>query len=85
LELGTSDVNGYEGEDGDDANEEGEASLADDGSTQTVEDSGHSTRECEDWTVYFRNVIYDNGEANATASNVSEGKTVLQYVTKLQS
>ena len=48
--LGTSDVEGYEGEDGDDADadEEAEGSQADDGSTQNVEDRGHSTRECED-------------------------------------
>jgi hypothetical protein len=40
FDLGTSDVNGYEGEDGDEAdvNEEEEASQADDGSTQNVED-----------------------------------------------
>jgi len=60
-----------------DADEEQEASLAHDGSTQNVEDWGHSTRECEDWTVYFRAVKYDNGKANATASDVCEGKTVL--------
>ena len=38
--LGTSHVDGYEGEDGDDADadEEEEASQADDGSTQNVED-----------------------------------------------
>jgi hypothetical protein len=50
TDLGPSDVDGYEGEDGDDvdADEEDEASLADDGSTQNVEDCGHSTRECED-------------------------------------
>jgi hypothetical protein len=35
--LGTSDVDGCEGEDGDDADEEKEASQADDGSTQNVE------------------------------------------------
>jgi hypothetical protein len=34
--LGTSDVDGYEGEHGDDADEEEEASLADDGSMQNV-------------------------------------------------
>jgi len=87
FDLGTSDVDGYDGEDGDDADadEEEGASQADDGSTQNVEDWGHSTRECEDWTVYFRRVKYDNGEANATASNVSEAKTVLQYVTTYQS
>jgi hypothetical protein len=80
FDLGTSDVDGYEGEDGDDADadEEEETSQADDGSTQNAEDCGHSTRECEDWTVYFRCVKYDNGGANATASDVCEAKTVLQ-------
>jgi len=80
FDLGTSDVDGYEGEDGDDADadEEEEASQADDGSTQNVEDWGHSTSECEDWTVYFRHVKYDNGGANAMASDVCEAKTVLQ-------
>jgi len=40
FDLGTSDVDGYEGEDGDDvyADEEKESSQADDGSTQNVED-----------------------------------------------
>jgi len=40
FDLGTRDVDGYEGDDGDDADadEEEEASLADDGSTQNVED-----------------------------------------------
>jgi len=87
INLGTSNVDGYEGDDGDDADadEEEEASQADDESTQYVEDGGHSTRECEDWTVYFIHVKYDNGEANAMASDVSEAKTVLQYVTKSQS
>ena len=33
-------------------------------------------RECEDWTVYFRYVQYVNVEANATASDVSEAKTI---------
>jgi len=44
FDLGTSDVDGYEGEDGEDADahEEEEASHADDGSTQNVEDCGHS-------------------------------------------
>ena len=60
-----------------DADEEDEASLADDGSTQNVEDCGHSTREFEDWTVYFRPVKYDNGEVNATLCDVSEAKTAL--------
>jgi hypothetical protein len=44
---------------------------------QNVEYFGHCTRECEDWTVYFRPVQYDNGKANATASDVSEVKTVI--------
>jgi hypothetical protein len=40
FDLGTSDVGGYEGEDGEDADvdAEGEASQAEDGSTQNVED-----------------------------------------------
>jgi len=40
FDLGTSDVDGYEGDDGDDADadEEEEASLADHGSMQNVED-----------------------------------------------
>jgi len=40
FDLGTSNVAGYEGKDGDDADadEEEEASQADDGSTQNVED-----------------------------------------------
>jgi hypothetical protein len=42
-----------------------------------MDDCGHSTRVCEDWTVDFRPVIYDNGEANATTGDVSEAKTVL--------
>jgi len=79
FDLGTSDVDGYEGDDGDDAYEddEEEASQAGDGSTQNLEVWGHSTREGEDWTVYIRPVKYNNGEANATASDVSEAKTVL--------
>jgi len=50
-----------------------------------VEDLGHSTTQCDDWTVYFRPVKYDNGEANATARDVSEANTALQYVTTSQS
>ena len=57
-------------------NAEEEASQANDGSTQNVEDCRHSTRECEDWTVYFRHVKYVNGEANAMASDISEAKTI---------
>jgi len=50
TDLEPSDVDGYEGEDGDDADvdDEEEASQADDGSTQNVEDWGHSTREFDD-------------------------------------
>jgi len=79
FDLGTSDVNRYEGDDCDDADadEEEQSSQANNGSTQTLEDLGHSTRECEDWTVYFGPVKYNNGYANATASNVSELKTAL--------
>jgi len=79
FDLGTSDVDGYKGENGDDATvaTEDKPSQADDGSTQNVKDWGHSTREFDEWTVYFRPVKYDNGEANATASNLSEAKTVL--------
>jgi hypothetical protein len=80
FDQGTSDVDGCEGEDGDDADadadEEEEALQGDYGSMQNVEDWGHSTRQCEDWTVYFRHVKYVNGDANATASDVSEVKTI---------
>jgi len=79
FDLGTRDVEGYKGEDDNnaDADEEEAASHADDGSMQNVEDWGHSTKECDGWTIYFRPVKYDNGEANATASDVSAAKTVL--------
>ena len=54
FDRGTSDVDGYDGEDGGDPNadEEEEASQADDGSMQNVEDWGDSTRDFENWTVY---------------------------------
>jgi len=58
-------------------NVEHEESLADDGSMQNVEDWRYSTRECDNWTVYFRPEKYNNSEANAMASDVSEAKTVL--------
>jgi len=79
FELGPSNIHGYKRDDGDNANEneEEEASQADDGLTQTLEDWAHTTRECEDWTVYFRPLKYDNCKANATASDVFEAKTVL--------
>jgi len=81
---GTSDVDGYDLENCDDtvANKEEDPSQADEGSTQNMQDRWYSTRECEDWTEYFWPVTYDNGEANATPSEVSEAKTKLQYVTK---
>jgi hypothetical protein len=49
FDLGTSDVDGYVREDGNDADadEEVEASQADDGSTQNVEDCGHSRFDLE--------------------------------------
>ena len=86
FDRGTSDVDGYEGCDGDDADadEEEEASQADDGLTQTLENWGSCTREWEDWTVYCRPVKYNNGEANAMASDVCEAKTVLYSVTRSQ-
>ena len=79
FHLGTSDVNWYEGDDGNDADadEEDEASQANDGSTHILEYGGHSTTLCDEWTVYFRPVKYNNGEANAKASDVSAAKTVL--------
>jgi hypothetical protein len=78
TDLGTGDVDGYECDDGNDADTDAkeDSSQADDGSMQNVEDSRHSTIECDDWTVYFRKEKYVNGEANATANNVFEGKTI---------
>jgi hypothetical protein len=74
----TSDVDWYEWGDGGDADtdEEAEALHAHDGSTQNLEVCKYSTSECEDWTVYYRPVKFDYGEANAMASNVSEVKTI---------
>jgi len=77
FDLGSSDVDGYVGDDGDDGDQEEDALQGDHWSTQNLEDWGHSTRDCEDWTVYFRPVNYDNGETNATVSDVSEAKTSL--------
>jgi hypothetical protein len=53
TELGTSDEDGYECDDGDDMDRDAEedALQADDGSTQNVNAYRRSTRECEDWTV----------------------------------
>jgi len=86
FDQGTSDFGRYEGDDCDDADadEEDEASQADDGSMQNVEDWGHTTREWEDWTVHSRPAKYDNGKANAMASDVSEAKTVSKHVTQLK-
>jgi hypothetical protein len=79
FDFWTRDVDGNEWEDDNDVHtvEEEEASEADDGSPQNVEDWGHSTWDSEDWTIYFRQLKYHNGNANATASNVSEVQTVL--------
>jgi len=54
FDLGSSDANGYECEDGDDvdADVEEEASEADDGSTQNVEDWGHSRFDLETSNVH---------------------------------
>ena len=86
FHLGITDDDGYDGEDGNDADmdEEKEVLQADDGSTRNVVDWRHSTRECEDWAVYCTHVKYDNGEANAIASDVSEAKSVLQSVANSQ-
>ena len=51
-----------------------------DGSMQNVENWGHSTRECEDWTVCFTPVKYEDGnDANADeeeeASQADDGST----------
>jgi len=72
FNLGLCDLNRYESEDGDyeDADEEEEQLQANDGSIQNVEDRGQSTRECEDWSAYFRPVKCDNGEANAMGNDV---------------
>ena len=87
LHLGTSDLDRYNRVDGDDvdAHDEEEASQANNWSTQNMEDSGYSTRKCEDSTVYFWPVKYNNGELNVVASNVFEAKTVLWRVTTSQS
>jgi hypothetical protein len=76
FELRTSIGDRYGGEDGDDVDEEEKPSQANHGSMQNVVEWWHSTRECEDWTVYFRPVKYNNTEANATASDVSAAKTI---------
>jgi len=49
VDLGSNDVDGYEGNDGHDAyaDEDEEASQANDGSTQNVEDWGHSRLDLE--------------------------------------
>jgi hypothetical protein len=75
----SSDVDGYEYDNGDDTDTDGEDESLQTGdeTTQSVEHWGHSTRECEDWTVYFRHVKYDNGDANAMTSNVSKRKTIV--------
>jgi hypothetical protein len=71
------DVVSYECDDAD-ADVEEDAPHDDEGSLINVEDCGHCTRECEDWTGYFRHIKYYNDEANEKGSDVSEAKTVLQ-------
>jgi hypothetical protein len=47
------------------------ASQANDGTMPNAEHWRHSTRECEDWTVYVRPGKYNHGEVNTTACDVS--------------
>jgi hypothetical protein len=54
-----------------------ESSQAGYGSTQNVEVRGPSTRACQDWTVHFSSVKYDNRKQNVMASDVSEANTGL--------
>jgi hypothetical protein len=54
------------------------ASQANDGTMQNAEHWRHSTRECEDWTVYVRPGKYNHGEVNTTACDVSHAYTALQ-------
>jgi hypothetical protein len=86
CDCATSDVNGYEGDIGDDADsdEVEDKPQTDDRFMQISQhwghrtsDWGHGSKEFNNWTVYFRPVRYDNGKANAMASNVSEAKSVL--------
>jgi len=79
FNCGPRAVDRYVGNNGDNVHVDKKelARLADDGLNQTLEDSGYSTRECEDWAIYFRPVKYNNGEANVMACNVSEEKTLL--------
>jgi hypothetical protein len=58
-------------------NKQEQESQANDGSTENLDDWGYSTIQGEDWSVYFGQIKYHNGEANALASNVSQPKTVL--------
>jgi len=79
FDWGTSDLEWYE----DDNSEDGDVDEvqnqlpADDWSTQNVKDWVHCTRECEHWTVYFKLVKYNNGEANAMASHVSKAQSIV--------
>jgi len=79
FDLGTSDVDWYKGEAGDDADADEEEPVlrANERSTQNLEDWGHSTRKCVNWKLNFRPVKSDDGEVNAEANNVSETKSVL--------
>jgi len=73
FELGTSDVNRYEGEDGDnaDADEEEEASQADNGSTQILEDWEHSR-----FDLGTSNVDVYEGEDGDNADADGEDKAI---------
>jgi len=74
FDLGTSDVDGYEGEDGDnaDTDEEEETSQADDGSTQNVEDSGHSRMSNVDG---YEGEYGDDADEQDKASQLDDGST----------
>jgi hypothetical protein len=72
FDMGTSDVDGYEGEDGDNANadQEEEASLAEDGSTRNVENRWHGM-----FDVVTRDVDgYEGGDGD----NADEEEEALQ-------
>jgi len=83
---GTSDVDGYECDDGDNADmdAEDEASQADDGSMQNVEAWGRSTRDCEDRTVYLR-YVNTSMATQMQRQAMYPKRRLLQSVTKSQS
>jgi len=87
FDLGTNEVKQNQGGDAynDYADEEEDAARTDAGSTQIVEEWGHSTRDREDSKVYYRPVKCDNGEANVMACDGPDMKTVSKLVTISQS